>query len=277
MVNMDELSLSWHLEPRGTVLRAYHGGIRVRSDQRRARCTCIASISSDHAFNLLLPTIFVGNTHQFDLSFTRTARARYHSLFVWRERSAWMTHQLMQRYLEVLAALPRDKPLILLCDMCPSHLGLDIFTFAQARGVRMVMVPTHLTCLLQPLDVCVFRSFRCAIERRWNEARSRAPQGELSKLAWLEVVAGAVQAVLREKEWRRAFLTTGIMEKQEHVARKLLQALGWKQLPVIAPGPPSCGQACQMFPNRRLSFNVSAVVEWSDMHSVPAGNVRSLD
>ncbi|CAJ1382766.1 unnamed protein product [Effrenium voratum] len=222
---MDELSLSWHLEPRGTVLRAYHGGIRVRSDQRRARCTCIASISSDHAFNLLLPTIFVGNTHQFDLSFTRTARARYHSLFVWRERSAWMTHQLMQRYLEVLAALPRDKPLILLCDMCPSHLGLDIFTFAQARGVRMVMVPTHLTCLLQPLDVCVFRSFRCAIERRWNEARSRAPQGELSKLAWLEVVAGAVQAVLREKEWRRAFLTTGIMEKQEHVLKAELEEL----------------------------------------------------
>ncbi|CAJ1390006.1 unnamed protein product [Effrenium voratum] len=33
-------------------------------------------------------------------------------------------------------------------------------------------------------------------------------------VSWLEVVAGAVQAVLREKEWRRAFLTTGIMEKQ---------------------------------------------------------------
>ncbi|CAJ1449601.1 unnamed protein product [Effrenium voratum] len=47
----------------------------------------------------------------------------------------------------------------------------------------------------------------------------------LSKLAWLEVVAGAVQAVLREKEWRRAFLTTGIMEKQEHVLKAELEEL----------------------------------------------------
>ncbi|CAJ1433062.1 unnamed protein product, partial [Effrenium voratum] len=32
-------------------------------------------------------------------------------------------------------------------------------------------------------------------------------------------------AVLREKEWRRAFLTTGIMEKQEHVLKAELEEL----------------------------------------------------
>ena len=128
------------------------------------------------------------------------------------------------------------------------------------------------------LDVAVLRSFRCEFERQWNSARSAAPQGELSKIAWLGAVVRTVENVVRSRDWRHAFLKCGVLGKQAHVSQRLLKSLSWQTLPPIGHGMPGLSQMWQMFPRKRKRLNVPAIVQWSpDMHSCPAKPVETWD
>lgn len=276
---MDELSLSWYVEPRGTVLRRFCGGGHIKASWKRARCTFICSIASDANFNSLLPAILIGNNHQFDHQFMRQAAATHGGkVCVWKHSTAWNTQELMKRYIFEITSLPCDRPLVLLCDMAPCHLGVETFQYAKHRNLRIVLIPSHLTPILQPLDVAVFRSFRCEFERQWNSARSAAPQGELSKIAWLGAVVRSVENVVRSRDWRHAFLKCGVLEKQAHVSQRLLKSLAWQTLPPIGHGMPGLGQMWQMFPKKRKRLNVPAIVQWSpDMHGCPAKPVETWD
>ena len=69
---MNELSLPWYVEPRGTVLRRFCGGGHIKASWKRARCTFICSIAFDAIFSSLLPAMLVGNNHQLDRSFLST-------------------------------------------------------------------------------------------------------------------------------------------------------------------------------------------------------------
>ena len=285
LVNMDEASLTYHIAGIvGTVLRRrprvmWQGGDRASLADRRGSVTYLASICNDVNVNRILPQVLLGNTRRFLQRIMAEASATVgENVYIWREKSAWNNKVVMQRYIRLLCSCLGDclqsHAVFLLVDMAPCHIHPSVFSLARTMGLRMLLVPTGLTGLLQPLDTHVFRQFRGRMRELWVEHKSVVENGQVSFLSWLRIVSDAIQGVVVSKDWLRAFRQTGLLSCQDQLTPKLLRALGWDTRPVIASGLPGLGQAAALFP-RNSTANVEAWVFWrSPGKYVP---IRTLD
>jgi len=138
----------------------------------------------------------------------------------------------------------------------------------------MILVPAGLTCVLQPLDTHVFRSFRSKLQQLWLIHKSRNEGGEVSLQDWLLLVCKTIEEVICGQEWEHAFERDGLVHAQALVSPKLLASLGWEDLPTIGAGLPSIGQAARMFP-RRSKANVPMWVQWTAPEAFV--RIRTLD
>ena len=277
VINMDEASLAYHVAGAvGTVLRPgkhkhLQAADRCRLSDRRGNITYIASICNDKALNEKLPQILLGNSHRFTLKLLRAAKGILgDQVVLWREKSGWNNTRLMQRYIDLLLMslgdLVSQRTLLLVLDMAPCHIHPDVQAYAMSKGVRMVLVPAGLTWLLQPLDTHVFRQFRMKMQEGWLASKSRAEDGRIPMIDWLQVVAATIRDVVSGRDWQRAFEHSGLLLEQTIMPQHRLQLFGWDTHPTVAPGLPALGQAGQMFP-RRSKCNVAEWVHWCPVPS----------
>ena len=108
-------------------------------------------------------------------------------------------------------------------------------------------------------------------------SRSAAPQGELSKIAWLGAVVRTVQNVVRSRDWRHAFLMRSSREAT-HVFPEIVKIF------VVADTATNWAWNARTRPDvatvsrKRKRLNVPAIVQWPpDMHSCPAKPVETWD
>ena len=272
LINMDEASIPLHLSGNiGTVLLEgpnlrRQPADRVRRGDCRSNITYIASICSDSMVGKLLPQILLGNARTFAKKWMQPAQAEVGgNIVLWRERSAWNNHFLMQRYICLLSRCLADYletcTVFLVVDMAPCHIHQSVFATARRKGIRMILVPPGLTGILQPLDSHVFRQFRRRLEALWLDRKCAHEDGRVTFLAWMRLLKEAIEAVIVGKDWMSAFQQTGHFSRQSMVWGKLLKALAWTQSPEVAPGLPALGQASGMFP-RGWRGNVEAWVHW---------------
>lgn len=215
----------------------------------------MASIASNPELNAKLPQILIGNPNHFTNSFLASARlAVGEKLLLWKNKTAWNNAAFMVKYLTLVFEVWRttcpDQQLCVLFDCACCHLTDEAYKVACAAGVPLLVVPSATTAVLQPLDVYVFRCLREDIRRRWTCFRSSSASGAVSKHEWVCLVADAVRNIVSQQSWQHAFEGTGVFGGQEKLGKRLLQALHWAHCPAIAPGLPSLGQACNLFPSR---------------------------
>lgn len=77
--------------------------------------------------------------------------------------SGWMTSEvfpLVMRHFIKYSGSTKDNPTILIYDNHESHLTIETLNLAKENGVTIVTLPPHCSNKLQPLDVCVFYSFK---------------------------------------------------------------------------------------------------------------------
>lgn len=285
IINMDECSLAYHMTGIiGTVLRTCPlSGVCpqdfARLGDRRGHITYISSICSDSAFSHILPQVLLGNCQRFAKRILAEVRPTLPgNIFLWREKSAWNNRFLMRKYVKLLCQALGDalktRAVFLVVDMASCHIHPSIPAFALRRGLRMILVPAGLTCVLQPLDTHVFRSFRSKLQQLWLIHKSRNEGGEVSLQDWLLLVCKTIEEVICGQEWEHAFERDGLVHAQALVSPKLLASLGWKDLPTIGAGLPSIGQAARMFP-RRSKANVPMWVQWTAPEAFV--RIRTLD
>ncbi|CAK1583778.1 unnamed protein product [Parnassius mnemosyne] len=58
-------------------------------------------------------------------------------------------------------ALGEELPVLIIYDGHSSHVTVDVVQLAIRHGITILKLPPHTSHLLQPLDVAVFRSFKC--------------------------------------------------------------------------------------------------------------------
>lgn len=51
-------------------------------------------------------------------------------------------------------------PKLLIYDGHSSHISLDVIEAAILNNIHIIVLPAHTTSILQPLDVCVFKTFK---------------------------------------------------------------------------------------------------------------------
>jgi hypothetical protein len=121
---------------------------------------------------------------------------------------SWISH--FKEALEKLGGiLPSNRHLLIL-DGHSSHVTLDVIHKAKLIGLDILTLPSHTSHRLQPLDVSVFRLFKCAF-RTYRDAWTLRHKG---KPAMKEDLAHWVSLVLRKalspENIKKGFEATGI-------------------------------------------------------------------
>ncbi|CAG4954999.1 unnamed protein product [Parnassius apollo] len=75
----------------------------------------------------------------------------------------WMEGTIFVNYLKkaLFPALGEERPVLIIYDGHSSHVTVDVVQLAIRHGITILKLPPHTSHLLQPLDVAVFRSFKC--------------------------------------------------------------------------------------------------------------------
>jgi len=76
-------------------------------------------------------------------------------------KKAWMTNPIFNEYLIILNSImkAKDQNILLFMDNAPVHI-IDADTMAKLTNVKVVFFPPNQTCVLQPLDGGIIRSFK---------------------------------------------------------------------------------------------------------------------
>ena len=84
-------------------------------------------------------------------------------------KSGWVNELIFMRWFEHFVQFfqpqHRASPCLLIMDGHSSHVNYELVTRAREHNVSILILPSHCTHKLQPLDVAVFRSFKSQYDR----------------------------------------------------------------------------------------------------------------
>lgn len=262
LVNMDETSAKlcpvsrkgWIVGDRGEVksLLRRGGGVTLR-DQRSA-VTLVAFLTEVEEIQRQLPQIFVSNEHilsQSEVDELSATSAR-NVLFA-RRQSSWVNSGLMIEILEVLARslgpVMSSHRVALCMDTYRAHLNINVVRACSRLGFFLFYIPASMTGWLQPLDVLAFKKYKEWVSEAIQRARVSAPEGKLSNLEVMRVLAQGIQAVLESQSWSAAFKLTGL-RGQDGCSKQLLKQIGCEGPISVRSGLPSATDLLATYPRR---------------------------
>jgi len=84
-------------------------------------------------------------------------------------KSGWVNEEIFlrwfQHFIQFFQPQHRTIPCLLIMDGHSSHVNYELVQKARDNNVSLLVLPSHCTHKLQPLDVAVFRSFKCHYDR----------------------------------------------------------------------------------------------------------------
>jgi len=101
-------------------------------------------------------------------------------------------------------------------DACPAHLELSVLQNIARQNIIMIAIPGHLTWLLQPLDVFVFRGFKEQYAHNMHAEKIRQPSGKLPHVAWWRCLHETIVSQLVRKSWGFTFARLGYLKDPAH-------------------------------------------------------------
>lgn len=283
-VNMDETSLAWRpIAPLGAVATSgQESGERSTLADRRLRFTLMATLCSDTAVQPRLPQILLTNGRALGKAIAPEGLRG--NLVVWRQKSAWSSHETIKKYLSLLGDCFKDKvathEIILLLDCAPSHLHSTIALRAQKNSIRLIYVPAGLTKFLQPADVALFGRLKERFASMYCQKKSSCLSGQLKPIEYLELLGSCLQSILPAVKWIRTFQKVGVVGFQNDMGAALLSELGLPNPLELPGGLPTEEEISGTFPRRRNVAAILALVLWNADRPVRTHNgrvVRTLD
>lgn len=102
--------------------------------------------------------------------------------------NGFMTCDIFYAYIQKLANLIVERPLLLLLDGHLSHLDTRTLEFALQEGITILKLPSHTTDVLQPLDKACFY----ALKTDWDNTQTEFQMKNHRKMTKLEFVSEIV-------------------------------------------------------------------------------------
>jgi hypothetical protein len=129
-----------------------------------------------------------------------------------------MTGQLFKAWIGHFVKNVRDCGLGIFSHYCHlfildghgSHVTTDVVKTAQGVGLDMLILPSHTSHTIQPLDVSCFTPFKQAFHLLRDVWTLRNKSKGTSKEVLASWVSAALQKSLTEKNIKSGFCTTGI-------------------------------------------------------------------
>lgn len=260
-VNLDESSLKMHIAARpGFVVESNPKRRRqlLREGQgpnlgmRRAAATLIAFICDDDAVQAKLPQIFVTNDRLMSLAdFAELADRCQGNVSMIRRSSAWVTAVFMTEVVKELARCIetelRVRHVILYLDTCPAHMHTAVLKACASVGLHVHFVPALTTAWLQPLDVLAFGKLKAWALCEMEQQRVASVDGLLTRPGVLGIYLKAVESILCQGSWTKAFDLCGL-RSQRSLSKRLSARMRFTEPPVVDSNLPSLADLEAIFP-----------------------------
>ena len=189
---------------------------RVSTTATRAQLTLAAFICNDASLQKHLPQVLLPKTRLTTIAEWALYDALQEPVITFHNTTGWVDSGIMKRLLTLLRRKIKqqrpDAKIILLFDGAPQHLSADVIKHANCLELILLMVPTQLTWMLQPLDVFVFKELKSAVIRNQLHVRMQDPGGLLTKEARVHSLGHAVQSILVDKDWSHTFAAVGLSD-----------------------------------------------------------------
>ena len=143
-----------------------------RTGYDRRHVTLVACVHAD-GFYVLCALLWPSALTRGDL-FQHEARP----ISVKAINTGWSSEDIFIQCLREFASLTNPtanphKAVVLIVDGSKTHLTRAVIEEAVKLGVHLVALPSHLTDVVQPLDLSVFKPFKAALKKRQHDWRAK--------------------------------------------------------------------------------------------------------
>ena len=253
-INIDETSLCvFQGDVKGCVFNVGDGAVarrqHVARQKRRRNVTLVACVCDDAAYQKFMPQYVIANAITFrakDMAALR--RSCPAGVVLVRQKSAWNNERvfcaMIKRIAASLACHRSEVQPVVIFDCARLHLtGIGslcavlfappsrvvvlgaVFQTCSKNNVWGLVLPPRLTARLQPLDTHVFHPFKTELQHTFQRVRMGTGRGDMDIRLFLQALYEAVQRILLDRPWRKAFEHNGLRDRQAGVAADVLREL----------------------------------------------------
>ena len=262
LINMDETSVAaFHGVQKGTVSKVpkdEQEPIQWASRQTRRTCFTHAAFICDNArVQKKLPQLILASNKVMNEQVYNAIVARAPpNVFVKRENSAWMTVELTNTLIRVLAFHISDElrthEVILIMDAARIHVHRTIWLTCNRLGIKLMIVPARMTWLLQPADVHTFAIYKAHMRRCWQDMMAARDDGVLDLKDLFMIVFDTIENVLEGRCWKHAFKSTGYHTNLAQVSNYIMKKLAYETKPTLTDSPPQLEDLKHIWPKNSI-------------------------
>ena len=142
----------------------------------------------------------------------------------------WVTTDNLKPLFTALRRSVRERApgadIVLIMDSASQHTNRSVLMHANSLGLHVILVPSGLTWLLQPLDSHVFAHLKRVLADEQGRRRGGALTGVLPRGVWVEIVEHAIKQVPVDGVWAQTFAANGLASTQLQLRERIGSSLG---------------------------------------------------
>ena len=221
-INIDETPIPYHFGGKKGLRK--HPNSKHECDQMRdkttlakvrSKCTMIASIASDTTLQQCLPQVLLPNAkgQKKKWKAAQEKSKAYKCVRIMEGTTGWITNLCMKSYLRMLKKTVSEhapgRKIVLMMDAHACHHSIQVLRVVHKWGWRILMIPSKLTYLLQPLDAYVFAQFKRRLHEVHMRSRIDTSDGNQSFEQWVETCFDMITTMFQHIDSKQYFLKCG--------------------------------------------------------------------
>ena len=193
---------------------------------RRQYVTLIGAITSYPNLQKVLPQVFMPKSKRLKKAWKQASRRVPSPARVLLGTNGWSTKESLARYFTMLKAVvdrQTKKKVVIVMDCHPSHIAQQTIKWLRKAKWEILLVPSKLTYLLQPLDVAVFRRFKNRYFLDHMKQKTQSPQGTETFQEWFQTTCRSIRDVFPQVEGEMLFKRCGLSLDETSTRPRILE------------------------------------------------------
>jgi hypothetical protein len=205
---------------------------------KRSHCTLVASIASNENIQNVLPQVLlpkmVGKKKKWASALLLHPLPP--NIHIIPDTNGWMDLKIFKQYLNLLrdALAPLHPPkVVLVMDCHPSHYSWKTLSLLRRWKWKVLLIPSKLTGLLQPLDAWVFAAFKKQLHVAAMHTNIRRDNTEHDLSLWLGNVLSTITSSFTQTSSKAHFEKCGLTARKERIRPSVLTHIKAELLGII--------------------------------------------
>lgn len=155
----------------------------------------------------------------------------------------WIEGPIFLNYLKnvLFPSLGTERPVLIIYDGHSTHVNLDVVHLAIQNDITILKLPPHTSHLLQPLDVAVFKSFKCKWDEKlvaWqrHNVGTKMPKNVFAQTfgdTWQETCPNVIKTGFKKQEYIHSMLMLFLKINMTQLLLKDLPENKWRKMLIL--------------------------------------------